>query len=120
MISVRCQFEKRSLVVFVARIVRFAEHGVHDGRPAADGGHDHVPVDGLGHVGALVTHGVADLLERDAGRAQRGPASLRSWGASDVQDQLASGAAGDADHHGASVAFLLVGEDVVAVVDVAG
>src|SRR5262249_17028715 len=31
--------------------------------PAADGGHDHVPVDGLGHVGGLVADGVADLLE---------------------------------------------------------
>jgi hypothetical protein len=43
-----------------------AEDVVHDGRTAADRGHDHVPLDGLGDVGGLVAHGVGDVLDRDA------------------------------------------------------
>src|SRR5450759_2991609 len=41
------------------------EHVVHDTRPAADGGDDDVPVDGLGDVRGLVAHRVADVLDRD-------------------------------------------------------
>ena len=42
-------------------------YGIFDAKGhAADRGHDHVPVDGLGHVGRLVANGVADLLDRDA------------------------------------------------------
>src|ERR1700727_3771962 len=37
------------LVALVGVVV--AEHVVHHGRSAADGGDDHVPVDGLGDVG---------------------------------------------------------------------
>ena len=36
---------------------------VHHRRSTADGGDDHVPVDGLGYVGGLVAYGVADLLD---------------------------------------------------------
>src|ERR1700749_1850810 len=43
-----------------------AEDVVHNARPAADGGDDHMPVDGLGDVRGLVAHGVADLLQRHA------------------------------------------------------
>src|SRR5580704_7103186 len=43
----------RLLACVVRSAVRVAEHAVHDGGAAADGGHDHVPVDGLGHVGGL-------------------------------------------------------------------
>jgi hypothetical protein len=38
--------------VFVALVV--AEDVIHHGRSAADRGHDHVAVDGLGYVGGLV------------------------------------------------------------------
>src|SRR5579859_6518794 len=50
----------------VVSVMCLAEDLVHDGRAAANGGDDYVAVDGLGHVGGLVTDGVADLLERDA------------------------------------------------------
>jgi hypothetical protein len=58
----RCGHFGRGAFVFCT----VAEHGVHDIRPAADGGHDHVSVDGLGDVGGLVAHGVADVLQRHA------------------------------------------------------
>ena len=48
--------------VFVLLVI--AEDVVHHARPAADGGHDHVPVDGLGDEGGLVAHSVADVLQR--------------------------------------------------------
>src|SRR6266566_244577 len=70
-----------ALAVFVVWIVRVAEYCVHDGRTTADGRYDHVSVDGLGHMGGLVAHGVADLLERDAIAAHdrhRGVTSLMS------------------------------------------
>src|SRR5690348_8956896 len=50
----------------VVSVVRLAEDLIHDGRAAADGGDDHVPVDGLGDVGGFVADSVADLLERGA------------------------------------------------------
>src|SRR5262245_15543585 len=49
-----------------------AEHGVHDGRAALDRGDDDLAVDGLGDVGGLVAHGVADLLDGDAVAAHDG------------------------------------------------
>src|SRR5450755_695009 len=41
------------------------EDVVHDACSAADRGDDDVPVDGLGNVGGLVAHRVADVLNRD-------------------------------------------------------
>ena len=43
----------------VCGVVFVAEHVVHDACSAADRGHDHMPVDGLGHVGGLVPDRVA-------------------------------------------------------------
>ena len=52
----KCQFLRRSgytrCAVSVFWVV--AEDGVHHAFPAADGGHDHVPIDRLGDVGGLV------------------------------------------------------------------
>ena len=42
------------------------EYAVHNDRAAADGGDDHVAVDGLGDVRGFVAYGVADLLDRNA------------------------------------------------------
>ena len=42
------------------------EDPVHDRCAAADGGDDHVAVDGLRDMGRLVSYRVADVLDRDA------------------------------------------------------
>lgn len=54
------------LLCGVCNAVMVVEHAIHDGCAAADRGHDHVPVDGLGDMGGLVANGVADLLERQS------------------------------------------------------
>ena len=43
----------------VVSVVCLAEDLVHNRRAAADGGHDHMPVDGLGHVSGFVAYGVS-------------------------------------------------------------
>jgi hypothetical protein len=43
-----------------------AEDVIHDGCPAANGGNNDVPVDGLGDVRGLVANCVSDVLDGDA------------------------------------------------------
>jgi hypothetical protein len=47
-------------VALVRIVFVVVEDAVHHGRSPADRGHDHVAVDGLGDVGGLVAHSVAD------------------------------------------------------------
>jgi hypothetical protein len=44
-------------------VVMVIKDAIHDPSSATDRGDDHVPVDGLGHVGGLVADGVADVLD---------------------------------------------------------
>jgi hypothetical protein len=67
----------RNFLTGVARLIR--KYIVHNGCAAAYGGDNDVPVDGLGDMGGLVAHRVADVMDNTRPLScQSSPAVSRS------------------------------------------